>query len=85
MFFDEEIAHAVWSQTLDEVEKGETEGPIELVDVPEHRRFGVKQNDKIRCVDDFTWSGINPAESPKPHTLDVAGRASRSTLASPEL
>ena len=55
------------------------DGPLELSQVPDHyplsRRFGVKQNDKIRCVDDFSWSGINsaaqPLESPKPHTLDV--------------
>ena len=39
------------------------------------RRFGVKEGGKIRCVDDFSWSGVNPAaqplESPKPHTIDV--------------
>ena len=81
VFFDDEIAGAVWEQTLAEVAKGELDGPLELSQVPDHyplsRRFGVKQNDKIRCVDDFSWSGINsaaqPLESPKPHTLDVIG------------
>ena len=79
VFFNDEIAQAVWSQSLDEVEKGELEGPFELCDIPEDyplsRRFGVVQNSKIRCVDDFSWSGVNaasqPLESPKPHTLDV--------------
>jgi hypothetical protein len=81
VFFDDEIAGAVWEQTLAEVAKGELDGPLDLSQVPDHyplsRRFGVKQNDKIRCVDDFSWSGINsaaqPLESPKPHTLDVIG------------
>ena len=79
VFFDSEIAHSVWDQTLQEVLRGEAEGPFDLSEVPSHfplsRRFGVKQNGKIRCVDDFSWSGINAAsqarESPKPHTLDV--------------
>ena len=79
VFFDSEIAHSVWDQTLQEVARGEAEGPFDLNEVPPHfplnRRFGVKQSGKIRCVDDFSWSGINvasqPRESPKPHTLDV--------------
>ena len=64
---------------MQEVIRGEAEGPFDLSEVPSDfplsRRFGVKQNGKIRCVDDFSWSGINaasqPRESPKPHTLDV--------------
>ena len=79
VFFDSEIAHSVWDQALQEVTPGEAEGPFDLNEVPWHfplsRRFGVKQSGKIRCVDDFSWSGINaasqPRESPKPHTLDV--------------
>ena len=79
VFFDSEIAHSVWDQTLQEVTRGEAEGPFDLNEVPPHfplsRRFGVEQSGKIRCVDDFSWSGINaasqPRESPKPHTLDV--------------
>ena len=79
VFFDPEIAHSVWDQTLQEVARGEAEGPFDLNEVPSHfplsRRFGVKQSGKIRCVDNFSWSGINaasqPRESPKPHTLDV--------------
>ena len=79
VFFDDQIAMAVWSQTLEEVAKGEAEGPFSLESIPAEyplsRRFGVQQSGKIRCVDDFTWSGINGAsqtmESPKPHTVDV--------------
>ena len=79
VFFEDDIAQAVWSQTLDEVSKGEAEGPFSLELVPAEyplsRRFGVRQGGKIRCVDDFSWSGINGAsqtlESPKPHTIDV--------------
>ena len=79
VFFNEEIAQSVWQQTLDEVTKGELEGPLPLAeipsDIPLSKRFGVEQGGKIRCVDDFSASGINaaaqPLESPKPHTLDV--------------
>ena len=79
VFFDDQIAMAVWSQTLEEVAKGEAEGPFSLESIPAEyplsRRFGVQQSGKIRCVDDFTWSGIYGAsqtlESPKPHTVDV--------------
>ena len=42
---------------------------------PLSRRFGIRQNGKIRCVDDFSRSGVNAccstSESPRPHTIDV--------------
>ena len=67
VFFSEEIAKSVWEQALEEVAKGELEGPISLEDVP--------PDIPIRCVDDFSASGVNaaaqPLENPKPHTLDV--------------
>jgi hypothetical protein len=51
VFFDSEIAHSVWDQTLQEVTRGEAEGPFDLNEVPPHfplnRRFGVKQSGKI--------------------------------------
>ena len=51
VFFDSEIAHSVWDQTLQEVAGGEAEGPFDLNEVPPHfplnRRFGVKQSGKI--------------------------------------
>ena len=79
VFFDEEIASSFWTQTLGEVEKGDVDGPLHLSQVPDgyplSRRFGIRQGGKIRCVDDFSSSGVNstsqPMESPKPHTLDV--------------
>ena len=70
-FFSEEIAKSVWEQALEEVAKGELEGPISLEDVspdiPISRRFGVEQGGKIRCVDcvdDFSASGVNAAAQP---------------------
>eukprot|EP00435_Cladocopium_sp_Y103_P047093 s1998_g13.t1 len=46
VFFEEEIAEAVWKQTMEEVAKGEIEGPLDIFSVPQHyplsRRFGVK-------------------------------------------
>ena len=79
VFFGEEIARSVWKQTLDEVAKGELEGPLALDDIPLNgplsKSLGVEQGGKVRCVDDFSASGVNaaaqPLESPKPHTLDV--------------
>ena len=79
VFFAEDIAFAVWDQTMDEVARGDIVGPIKLDDVPANcplsKRFGIRQGGKIRCVDDFSASGVNataqPLESPKPHTLDV--------------
>ena len=79
VFYSEDIAAAVWSQTMDEVAKGDIVGPFELDEVPKNcplsKRFGIRQGGKIRCVDDFSASGVNaaaqPMESPKPHTLDV--------------
>ena len=90
VFFDEDIAVSVWDQTMDEVAKGDIEGPLELDAVPMHfpmsRRFGIRQGGKIRCVDDFSGSGVNataqPLESPKPHTLDVLAGLISSTMES---
>ena len=76
---DEELLRSVWSQTMDETETGALVGPIKLQEVdqstPLSRRFGIRQGGKIRCVDDFSRSGVNAccstSESPKPHTVDV--------------
>ena len=74
-----ELTQAVWDKTLDEVKAGLLEGPLCLDDVPTHyplsRRFGIQQNGKVRCIDDFSRSAVNScvqtSESPKPHTIDV--------------
>ena len=76
---DEELAQSVWQQTMDETKTGALVGPLDLESVPCNtplsRRFGIRQGGKIRCVDDFSRSGVNAccctSESPKPHTVDV--------------
>ena len=76
---DDDIASSVWQQTMDETVTGALVGPLELDKIPSEtplsRRFGVRQGGKIRCVDDFSRSGINACcstgESPKPHTIDL--------------
>ena len=73
------VEQAVWEQTIEEARRGFLTGPIHPSLVPEttplSRRFGVAQGGKVRCVDDFTRSGINSTvethESPRPHTLDI--------------
>ena len=78
---DASINQAVWMQTLDEVRSGMIEGPFDVESIPLgspiSRRFGVKQNEKVRCVDDFTGSSVNCSiqthETPRPHTLDIVG------------
>ena len=76
---DDELLQNVWSQTMAETETGALVGPLELQEIelctPLSRRFGIRQGGKIRCVDDFSRSGVNAccstSESPKPHTVDV--------------
>ena len=75
-----EIDESVWLQTLEEVDKGWLQGPFAAADIdnktPISRRFGIKQGDKVRPIDDFTDSLVNVAcstyESPVLHTVDVA-------------
>ncbi len=76
---DAEIDDGVWEQTLEEVSAGWLEGPISTCDVdpsePISRRFGIRQGNKIRPIDDFSASGVNRAasscESPRLHSVDV--------------
>ena len=78
-FMGADVLESVWEQTMDEVSRGELLGPIPLrsIDegIPLSRRFGIRQGQKIRCVDDYSQSSINACvqtcESPKPHTVDV--------------
>ena len=68
-----------WDQTLQEVECGFLVGPLEVslipISSPINFRFGIRQGGKVRCVDDYSKSGVNSCaqvcESPKPHTVDV--------------
>ncbi len=74
-----ETDDAVWSKTLEEVERGWLLGPFDPHQFPSHyplsRRFGVVQGEKTRCVDDFSRSHVDSCvqvtEAPKPHTIDV--------------
>ena len=78
---DDEMDASIWEQTLDEVKKGWLQGPLVDSLVPEtapiSRRFGVRQKNKIRPVDDFSASGVNSAagvsEAPALRTIDVIG------------
>ena len=77
------VDREVYSKTLDELECGWLEGPIDSRDLPAHaiisRRFGIKQSSgettKIRLIDDFSARGVNSTvqveNAPKLHTLDV--------------
>ena len=74
-----ETDDAVWSKTLEEVEKGWLLGPVDPNQIPSHyplsRGFGVVRGEKTRCVDDFSRSHVNSCvqviEAPKPRTIDV--------------
>ncbi len=76
---DVELWQSVWDQTLQEVENGFWVGPLDMSKIPTSApinfRFGIRQGGKIRCVDDYSKSGVNSCaqvcESPKPHTVDV--------------
>ena len=72
-------SRAVWSKTLEEVDKGWLLGRFDPQQIPSHyplsRRFRVVQCEKTRCVDDFSRSHVNACvqvtDAPKPHTIDV--------------
>ena len=76
---DREVDDTVYSKTLEEVKAGWAFGPVDSSFLPADavvsRRFGLKQSDKIRLIDDLSGSKVNltvqTSESPKPHTTDV--------------
>ena len=76
---DDEVDMIVYEKTLEEVSSGWAVGPIPLCNLPKRcvlsRRFGLRQPNKIRLIDDLSGSLINATvqtvESPKPHTTDV--------------
>ena len=76
---DDEVDKVVYDKTLEEVASGWAIGPLRLEDMPNHcvlsRRFGLRQPNKIRLIDDLSGSLVNSSvqseESPKPHTTDV--------------
>eukprot|EP00438_Fugacium_kawagutii_P010313 Skav234595 [mRNA] locus=scaffold540:38875:40689:- [translate_table: standard] len=76
---DDEIDAAVLEKTRLEVGNNWAKGPIPLKSLPSDavvsRRFGLKQTDKVRLIDDMSGSLINQSvqanESPKPQGTDV--------------
>lgn len=55
---DPAVDEQIWSQTMDEVNCGWLQGPMEFSAVPAEspvtRRFGLLQKDKLRLIDDFS-------------------------------
>ena len=76
---DDEIDLEVYNKTMDELQCGWLEGPLDVAQLAPHaiinRRFGIKQTSgetvKVRLIDDFSASGVNSTvhgELPKtPH------------------
>ncbi|OLP80428.1 hypothetical protein AK812_SmicGene39165 [Symbiodinium microadriaticum] len=68
----------LWSKTLEEVDKGHLEGPLEFESVPEDclisSRFPIMQGDKLRPIDNYSSSLINDtvtvSEKPVTHSID---------------
>lgn len=59
----DETAEETWNQTVEEVEKGyvwfdNVQAPQSFVFA---KRFGLKQSDKVRMIDDCTIGGLNKA------------------------
>ena len=76
---DQDVDKVVYEKTIEEVNSGWLRGPFEIASLPSdaiiNRRFGLKQPNKVRLIDDFSGSLVNSTvqsfESPKPHSTDV--------------
>ena len=76
---DSEVDRIVYEKTLEERDSGWLRGPVDFHELPEKavlsRRFGLKQPNKVRLIDDLSASSINKtvqcSETPRPHTTDV--------------
>ena len=79
----DDLSKEVWEKTITEVSRGWLSGPMEPEDpeAPEvvSNRFGVKQKDKVRCIDDMSASLINATtfaeERISLHSADVMASA----------
>ena len=76
---DPELSKEVFDLTLAEVQKGWLTGPFTTEDLDRrlgkwipNRRFGVRQGPKVRCIDDFSASGVNQTLSAN-ETVDPDG------------
>ena len=64
-----DLIEATWQETLKEVDSGWLVGPFTYSELCSEvgstcllsRRFGLQQKNKIRVIDDFTESAVNPA------------------------
>ena len=85
---DNEVDKIVFEKTLEERDSGWLRGPMEFHELPEgavlSRRFGLKQPNKVRLIDDLSASSINKTvqcnETPRPHTTDVIASVALSLL-----
>lgn len=76
---DEQIDRAVLEKNQAEVQNHWARGPFSLRDLPKDavvsRRFGLRQAEKVRLIDDMSGSSINQTvqvvESPQPQGSDV--------------
>ena len=76
---DEFVDSEVYRKTCEERNAGWIRGPFALEDLPPDaivsRRFGLKQGEKVRLIDDLSGSGVNQTTqaetTPALHTLDV--------------
>ena len=85
---DAEVDKVVLEKTLEVRDAGWLRGPLELSELPPgavlSRRFGLKQPNKVRLIDDLSGSLINITvqcnETPRPHTTDVIASVALSLL-----
>jgi len=90
---DAELDAELWKQTLEEKEKGWLEGPVSPADLDAEfplgwlpaRRFGVRQGEKTRAIDDYSAHGQNDGlsseETVAPSDLDAIAAGVRLHLA----
>ena len=85
---DDEVDTTVFQKTLEERDAGWLRGPIPFQELTHgcvlSRRFGLKQPNKIRLIDDLSKSNINSTvqtpEAPRPHSTDVVASLALAVL-----
>eukprot|EP00435_Cladocopium_sp_Y103_P006748 s5076_g2.t1 len=85
---DHEVDKIVFEKTLEERDAGWLRGPVQFSELADgsvlSRRFGLKQPNKVRLIDDLSRSNINSTvqtpEAPKPHSTDVVAALSLALL-----
>ena len=85
---DAEVDTVVFQKTLEERDAGWLRGPVPFHELGKgcvlSRRFGLKQPNKVRLIDDLSKSNINSTvqtpESPRPHSTDVVASMALAVL-----